>query len=61
MKCDMLTSIYSQLGDATFATRAEFEAGQGAQPAIPFEILNLYNNCNSVSHPLFNNDISATT
>jgi len=37
------------LGDATFATRAEFEAGQGAQPAIPFEILNLYNNCNSVT------------
>lgn len=42
-----------QLGAPTFSSRAEFEAGQGAQPAIPFEILNLWNNCNSVSGSSF--------
>lgn len=38
-----------QLGAATFDSRASFEAGQGGQPAIPFEILNIWNNCNTVS------------
>lgn len=33
------------LGDATFDSRASFEAGQGSQPAIPFEILNLWYAC----------------
>lgn len=33
------------LGAATFASRAAFEAGQGSQPAIPFEILNLWYAC----------------
>ncbi|KAH9837403.1 hypothetical protein Tdes44962_MAKER08369 [Teratosphaeria destructans] len=33
------------LGDATFSTRAAFEAGQGSQPDIPFEILNLWYAC----------------
>lgn len=47
MTARLLTSL--QLGSATFDSRADFKAGQGAQPAIPFQILNLYNNCNSVS------------
>ena len=38
-----------QLGSVVFDSRESFEAGQGSQPAIPFEILNLWNNCNSVS------------
>jgi len=33
------------LGSATFNSRASFEAGQAAQPAIPFEILNLWYAC----------------
>ncbi|KAH9834695.1 S-adenosyl-L-methionine-dependent methyltransferase, partial [Teratosphaeria destructans] len=36
------------LGATTFASRAAFEAGQGAQPAIPFEQLNLWYNCDNV-------------
>ncbi|EMF17684.1 uncharacterized protein SEPMUDRAFT_35932 [Sphaerulina musiva SO2202] len=39
----------SVLGTATFDSRASFEAGQSAQPAIPFEQLNLWHNCNSVT------------
>ncbi|USW47324.1 hypothetical protein Slin15195_G006430 [Septoria linicola] len=37
------------LGTATFASRASFEAGQGAQPAIPFQQLNIWHNCNTVT------------
>lgn len=37
------------LGSAVFDSRESFKSGQGAQPAIPFEILNLWNNCNSVT------------
>lgn len=33
------------LNSATFSTRAAFEKGQAAQPAIPFEILNLWYSC----------------
>jgi len=33
------------LGSVTFDSRASFEAGQGSQPAIPFEILNLWYAC----------------
>ncbi|KAM0723803.1 hypothetical protein Q7P37_000793 [Cladosporium fusiforme] len=37
------------LGSATFDSREDFKAGQGAQPAIPFEQLNLWHNCNTVT------------
>ena len=33
------------LGSVTFDSRASFEAGQSSQPAIPFEILNLWYAC----------------
>jgi len=33
------------LGSVTFDSRAAFEAGQASQPAIPFEILNLWYAC----------------
>ncbi|TKA29488.1 hypothetical protein B0A50_03501 [Salinomyces thailandicus] len=33
------------LGEPTFNGRAAFEAGQGSQPPIPFEILNLWYAC----------------
>jgi len=33
------------LGSVTFDSRASFESGQGSQPAIPFEILNLWYAC----------------
>lgn len=33
------------LGSVTFDGRAAFEEGQGSQPAIPFEILNLWYSC----------------
>lgn len=33
------------LGAATFDSRASFEAGQASQPAIPFEILNMWYAC----------------
>ncbi|KXL48206.1 hypothetical protein M433DRAFT_481620 [Acidomyces richmondensis BFW] len=36
------------LGAATFDSRASFEAGQGSQPAIPFEQLNVWYNCDNV-------------
>jgi len=32
----------------TFASKADFLAGQGAQPPVPFEILNLWNTCDTV-------------
>lgn len=44
-----LTMYDLQLGDATFDSLKAFEVGQGGQPAIPFEILNVWNNCNTVS------------
>ncbi|KAK1090587.1 hypothetical protein LTR48_007998, partial [Friedmanniomyces endolithicus] len=33
------------LGSVTFGSRAAFEAGQGSQPDIPFEILNMWYAC----------------
>jgi len=36
------------LGSVTFASRAAFESGQGTQPAIPFQQLNIWNTCNTV-------------
>jgi hypothetical protein len=42
----MLTE--SQLGSLTFASKADFLAGQGAQPPVPFKILNLWNTCDTV-------------
>ncbi|KAH0370488.1 hypothetical protein KCU65_g2459, partial [Aureobasidium melanogenum] len=36
------------LGGLTFTSKAEFLAGQGAQPPVPFKILNLWNTCNTV-------------
>ncbi|KAF2857723.1 hypothetical protein K470DRAFT_260548 [Piedraia hortae CBS 480.64] len=36
------------LGAATFDSRESFKAGQGAQPPIPFEQLNLWHNCDTV-------------
>jgi len=36
------------LNGATFTSRAAFEAGQGGQPAIPFEQLNLWHTCDTV-------------
>jgi hypothetical protein len=32
----------------TFASKADFLAGQGAQPPVPFKILNLWNTCDTV-------------
>ncbi|KAK4506286.1 hypothetical protein PRZ48_000016 [Zasmidium cellare] len=37
------------LGTATFDSLASFKAGQGSQPPIPFEILNLWHNCDTVT------------
>lgn len=37
------------LGSATFTGLTAFQAGQGGQPAIPFEILNVWHNCNTVT------------
>ncbi|KAI4735485.1 hypothetical protein E4T50_14003 [Aureobasidium sp. EXF-12298] len=36
------------LGRLTFSSKANFLAAQGAQPNVPFEILNLWNTCNTV-------------
>jgi len=36
------------LGEATFDSRVAFEAGQGSQPNIPFELLNLWHTCDTV-------------
>ncbi|KAG9677416.1 hypothetical protein KCU99_g1676, partial [Aureobasidium melanogenum] len=36
------------LGKLTFSSKANFLAAQGAQPNVPFEILNLWNTCNTV-------------
>lgn len=36
------------LGAPTFTSRAAFEAGQGSQPNIPFEILKTWNACDAV-------------
>jgi hypothetical protein len=32
----------------TFASKADFLAAQGAQPPVPFQILNLWNTCDTV-------------
>ncbi|TKA75697.1 hypothetical protein B0A55_03175 [Friedmanniomyces simplex] len=37
------------LGAATFTSRASFEAGQGGQPNITFELLNVWHNCDVVT------------
>jgi len=37
------------LGSATFGSRAAFEAGQGGQPNITFNILNVWHNCDTVT------------
>ncbi|KAK4636273.1 Ecp58-1 [Fulvia fulva] len=37
------------LGTATFDSLASFKAGQGAQPPIPFEILNIWHNCDTIT------------
>ena len=37
------------LGSATFSSFAAFEAGQGGQPSIPFQILNIWHNCKAVT------------
>lgn len=37
------------LGTAVFSSRAEFQAGQGAQPPIPFEIIKTWNACSAVT------------
>jgi len=36
------------LNSATFGSRAAFETGQGGQPAIPFEQLNIWHTCDTV-------------
>jgi hypothetical protein len=43
-------AIVKPLGGVTFATPALFDAGQGAQPAIPsVTTLNLEHNCNTIT------------
>ncbi|KAL1610848.1 hypothetical protein SLS60_002519 [Paraconiothyrium brasiliense] len=37
------------LGTATFSSLAAFQAGQGSQPPIPFEILKIWYNCDTVT------------
>ncbi|KAK5119959.1 hypothetical protein LTR85_007035 [Meristemomyces frigidus] len=37
------------LGTATFDSRSDFEAGQGGQPNITFELLNVWHNCDTVT------------
>lgn len=37
------------LGSPTFTSRESFEAGQGSQPNIPFEILKIWNSCDAVT------------
>ncbi|KAJ4349451.1 uncharacterized protein N0V89_008066 [Didymosphaeria variabile] len=36
------------LGNATFSSLADFQAGQASQPPIPFEILKIWYNCDTV-------------
>ncbi|KAI5264533.1 hypothetical protein E4T47_08742 [Aureobasidium subglaciale] len=36
------------LGPLTFSSKADFLAGQGAQPPVPFEILDLWHTCDTV-------------
>lgn len=38
----IMLTVMLQLGTATFDSRASFEAGQSAQPAIPFKQLNIW-------------------
>lgn len=37
------------LGSTTFTSLASFEAGQGSQPSIPFETLNVWHGCDFVA------------
>ncbi|KAL5372254.1 hypothetical protein DPSP01_013650 [Paraphaeosphaeria sporulosa] len=37
------------LGSPTFTSLADFQAAQGTQPPIPFEILKIWYNCNTVT------------
>lgn len=37
------------LGTATFTSLTSFQAGQGGQPNIPFQILNVWHSCTSVT------------
>ncbi|KAK3113668.1 25S rRNA (adenine2142-N1)-methyltransferase [Teratosphaeriaceae sp. CCFEE 6253] len=37
------------LGAATFTSRDAFKAGQGSQPNITFNLLNVWHNCNTVT------------
>ncbi|CZT21585.1 uncharacterized protein RCC_07449 [Ramularia collo-cygni] len=37
------------LGTATFDSLVDFQAGQGSQPNIPFEILNIWYGCSAVT------------
>ncbi|KAH0368212.1 hypothetical protein KCU65_g4110, partial [Aureobasidium melanogenum] len=37
-----------QLGHLTLPSKTAFLAAQGAQPNVPFEILNLWNTCNTI-------------
>ena len=37
-----------QLDGVTFPTLAAFEVGQGAQPSIPFTVLNTWHGCNII-------------
>ena len=41
-------TLQKQLGSLTFSSKAAFLAGQGAQPNVPFAILNLWNTCDAV-------------
>jgi len=40
---------YQALGSATFDSLANFEAGQGSQPNITFDILKVWHNCDTVT------------
>ncbi|KAK4893126.1 25S rRNA (adenine2142-N1)-methyltransferase [Elasticomyces elasticus] len=42
-------AAYIALGSATFDSRVDFEAGQGGQPNITFELLNVWHNCDTVT------------
>ncbi|KAF2439321.1 hypothetical protein P171DRAFT_421809 [Karstenula rhodostoma CBS 690.94] len=37
------------LGSPTFSSLAEFQAAQGTQPPIPFEILKIWYNCDTIT------------
>ena len=45
---DCLADTASQLGTLTFSSKEDFLAGQGAQPAVPFQVLNTWHTCDTV-------------